>query len=171
MESFVSWRERVGRVVSPTGGTASKQLYFTAFVLGTTLLIAVSHPELVLATPYLISLGVLAAATVLAVVIDWDARPAAWSAAVPVLDMIAVALMRDLMRDSSIAVSLLVLIPALWLAGRMRMLGVAIAVASATVLIVVPALVRAPHIDSLTIAHALLLPFIVLQIGLRRSVP
>ena len=166
VKAIVSWSDRISRVVSPSGGTASKQLYFTAFVLGMTVLIAISHPELVLAPPYLLALGVLATTTVLALVIDWDARPAAWSALVPVLDMVSVALMRDLMRDSSIAVSLLALIPVLWLAARVRMLGVVIAAAAVTVLITVPALLRAPHIDSLMIAHSLLLPFIVLQIGL-----
>src|SRR5699024_12562915 len=148
-----------------TRGTASKQLYFAAFVLGTTGLIALSHPELVLAPPFLAALGVLATATVLSLVIDWDVRSPAWSALVPVLDMVSVAPMRDMMRDSSIAVSLLVLIPVLWLAARVRMLGVAIAVVAVTVLIALPALLRAPHIDSLMIAHSPLLPFIVPQVG------
>ncbi|WP_172805647.1 ATP-binding protein [Brachybacterium avium] len=166
MESLNRWTERAGWVVSPTRGTTSKQLYFTAFMLGTTLLIAISHPELVLAPPYLVALGVLAGTTVLAVVIEWDARPPAWSVLVPVLDILSVALMRDMLRDSSIAVSLLVLLPVLWLAARARLLGVVISVVAVTALIALPALVRAPHIDSLVIVHSLLLPFIVLQMGL-----
>jgi two-component system, NtrC family, sensor histidine kinase KinB len=166
VDALTAWIEGLGRIVSPTRGTASKQLYFAAFVLGLTLLIAVSHPELVLTPPYLLALGVLAGGTVLALVVDWDDRAPAWHALVPVLDMIAVALLRDEMRDSSIAVSLLVLIPVLWLAARLRLCGVAISVAAVTVLIALPALVRAPHVDSLEIAHSLLLPFIVLQIGL-----
>lgn len=166
MESIISWTERLGRVVSPTSGTASKQLYFAATVLGTTALIAVSHHELVLAPPYLLALAVLTVATVLAVVIDWDARPPAWCSVVPVLDMIAVALVRDLLRDSAIAVSLLVLIPVLWLSARARGRGVVIAVLAVTALISVPSLVRAPHVDSLALAHSMLLPFIVLQMGL-----
>jgi len=166
VESIISWTERLGRVVSPTSGTASKQLYFAATVLGTTALIAVSHHELVLAPPYLLALAVLTVATVLAVVIDWDARPPAWCSVVPVLDMIAVALVRDLLRDSAIAVSLLVLIPVLWLSARARGRGVVIAVLAVTALISVPSLVRAPHVDSLALAHSMLLPFIVLQMGL-----
>lgn len=166
MDALSRWTERVGRVVSPTGGTASKQLYFAAFVLGMTLLVSISHVELMVAPSYLLALGVLATATILAVTIDWDVRRPAWSALVPVLDMIAVALLRDLMRDGAIAVSLLVFIPALWLSARLRLRGVMISVVAVTALIVVPAAVRASHIDSLTITHALLLPFTVLQIGL-----
>src|SRR5699024_9790704 len=166
VKAIISWPERVGRVVSPSGGTASKQLYFVAFVLVTTALIAISHSDLVLAPTYLAALVVLAAATALAMVVDWEAHHRVWIALVPVLDMVAVALMRDLMRDSALAVSLLVFIPALWLAARLRVMGVLISVGAAIALIVAPSLVRADHIDSLTIAHSLLLPFTMLQIGL-----
>ena len=166
MDVLTRWSERLGRVASPTGGTASKQLYFAAFMLATTLVISFSHSDLVLTPVYLTSLGVLAAATVLALVIEWDVRRGLWLALVPVLDMVAVALLRDLMRDDAIAISLLVFIPALWLAARLRMPGVIISVAAATVLISVPSLIRASHVDSLMIAHALLLPFTLLQIGL-----
>lgn len=166
MKTLVSWSERIGRVVSPSGGTDAKQLYFAAFVLGTTLIISISHVELLLTPPYLMALGVLATATALSVAVDWEAHRPMWLAVVPVLDMIAVALLRDLMRDSAVAVSLLVFIPALWLAARLRLRGVIIAVVAVSALIVTPILLRASHIDSLTITHALLLPFTVLQIGL-----
>ena len=165
MDAVSSWTARLGRVASPAGGTASKQLYFAAFMLGYTALIALSHIEVVLTGQYLAALGVLLVATVLAVVIRWEELRPLWGALVPVLDMVAVALVRDLMRESSMAVSLLVLIPVLWMAARLRVTGVSIAVLAVTVLIAAPSLARADAIDSLTITHSLLLPFIVLQVG------
>src|SRR5699024_5056833 len=137
-----------------------------SFLLGFTALISLSHGGLVLTGPYLAALGVLAVATVLALTVRWESLPLGWGALVPVLDMVSVGLVRDLMRESSTATSLLVLIPALWMAARLRLWGVAISVVAVTALITAPSLVRASHIDSLTIAHALLLPFTVLQIGL-----
>jgi len=166
VDVLASLRSRVGRVVSPTGGTTSKQLYFAGFLVAFTLLLAYSHPEIVTAGPYLLALSLLAVATLLALVVRWEELPRGWGALVPVLDIVAVAVVRDALRDSATAVSLLVMIPAVWLAARLRLAGVAIAVLSTSMLIPIPHLVRAPHIDSLTIAHALLLPFIVLQIGL-----
>ncbi|AXK47265.1 sensor histidine kinase [Brachybacterium saurashtrense] len=166
MTAFAPWAVHARSIVSPTGGTATKQLYFASFLLGFTVLISLSHGGLVLTGPYLAALGVLAVATVLALTVRWESLPLGWGALVPVLDMVSVGLVRDLMRESSTATSLLVLIPALWMAARLRLWGVAISVVAVTALITAPSLVRASHIDSLTIAHALLLPFTVLQIGL-----
>lgn len=166
MDAVSSWTARIGRVVSPAGDTASKQLYFAAIMLGYTVLISLSHVEMVLTGQFLAALGVLLVATALAVVIRWEELRPLWGALVPVLDMVAVALVRDLMRESSMAVSLLVLIPVLWMAARLRMTGVSIAVLAVTVLIAAPSLARADAIDSLTITHSLLLPFIVLQVGM-----
>lgn len=157
---------RLDRVRSPVGGTASKQLYFAGFMLSFTALIALSHIELVIAAPYLFALGILVLATILAMTIRWEALPASWGAVVPVMDIVAVAVTRDLMRDYAVAVSLLTLIPVVWLAARLRSAGVLIGTASVTLLVTVPALVRTELIDSLTIANSLLLPFTVLQIGL-----
>lgn len=166
MEAVATWTARLGRVVSPTGGTASKQLYFAGFLLGFTLLVSFSHHELVFTAPYLVALGVLATATILAVTIRWEEISPRWGVLVPVLDIVTVALVRDLMRDSSMAISLLVLIPVLWMAGRLRAEGVAVSVVAVSVLVTLPSLVRADHVDSLVVAHSLLLPFTVLQIGL-----
>jgi signal transduction histidine kinase len=158
--------ESLRRIVSPTGGTVPKQLYFAAFMVAFTLLITISRAELVAAGPYLLALGVLGVATVLAAVFRWEELRPSWGAVVPVIDIVAVALTRDLMRDYAVAVSLLALIPAVWLAARLRRAGVAVATASVTLTITVPSLLRAESIDSLTIANALLLPCTVLQIGL-----
>lgn len=165
MDLAKSLTRRLAGIVSPTSGTGSKQLYFTALLVGLTALASISHPELVLTAQYLAALGVLALATVLALAIRWDERRPAWGAVVPVLDMCAVALARDAARDHTIAISLLMLVPTLWLAARLRRNGVLIAVASTSVLIALPSLMRTSHIDSLAVAHSLLLPFIVLQIG------
>lgn len=166
MDALASWSARISRVVSPYGGTGSKQLYFAASMLAVTLLISISQRQLVLSSAYLLVLGVLAAATVVALTIDWERHHVGWSVLVPVMDMIAVALLRDLMRGSAVAVSLLVLIPCLWLAARLRIVGVLLAVLTILMLITIPSLLRAPAIDALTIGSSLLLPFTALQIGL-----
>lgn len=133
--------------------------------MGFSALVSISHPELVLAADYLTALGMLALATMLALAVRWEEVRPAWSAVVPVLDMGAVALARDAAREHTIAVSLLMRVPTLWLAARLRRNGVLIAVACTLVMISLPSLVRASHIDSLVVAHSLVLPFIVLQIG------
>ncbi|WP_394216655.1 sensor histidine kinase [Brachybacterium vulturis] len=166
MDAVRSLTQRLGRVVSPSGGTDSKQLYFAGAMLALTVLIAISHHDLVLTGPYLLALGVLAVSTVLALLVRWDELRVGWTAVVPMLDIVAVALVRDLMRETAVAISLLVFIPSLWMAARLRVPGVWISTLAVTALITGPIVLRAPHIDSLTVAYALLLPFTVLQIGL-----
>ena len=165
MHRAKSLTRRLAGIVSPTSGTGSKQLYFAALLVGFSALVSISHPELVLAADYLTALGMLALATMLALAVRWEEVRPAWSAVVPVLDMGAVALARDAAREHTIAVSLLVLVPTLWLAARLRRNGVLIAVACTSALIALPSRVRASHIDSLVVVHSLVLPFIVLQIG------
>lgn len=166
MDALLSLTQRLGRVVSPSGGTDSKQLYFAGSMMALTLLIAISRLELVITAPYLLALGVLAASTVLALVIPWDELRVGWAVVVPMLDIVAVALVRDLMRDTAVAVSLLAFIPSLWMAARLRLPGVWVSTLAVTTLITGPIVLRAPYIDSLTLAYTLLLPFTVLQIGL-----
>ena len=127
MDLAKSLAHRLARIVSPTSGTGSKQLYFAALLVGFSALVSISRPELVLTTQYLAALGVLALATVLALAVRWEARRPAWGAVVPVLDMGAVALARDAARDHTIAISLLMLVPTLWIAARLRRNGVLIA--------------------------------------------
>ena len=166
MNDEPSWTARFRRVLAPTTGTASKQLYFAALMAGFTLLVMFSRHELVLTPPYLLAIGILLVATVLALTVRWEEITPSWGVLVPVLDIVAVALVRDLLRESSMAVSLLVLLPVLWMAARLRLAGVAISVLSVAMLITLPSLMRATEIDSLTIANSLLLPLIVLQVGL-----
>lgn len=166
MDFAASVTRRLAKVASPSSGTASKQLYFVGFLLTFTVIVSISHPEDVLTPAYLAALGVLALATALAFVAPWERLDTRLAALVPVLDIVAIALVRDLMRDSAVAISLLSFIPALWLVGRLRGRGAAIATLSVAALITVPSLMRAERIDSLILAHSLLLPFTVLQIGL-----
>ncbi|WP_157773357.1 sensor histidine kinase [Brachybacterium vulturis] len=166
MDALVSLTQRLGRVVSPHGGTASKQLYFAGFMVALTVMIAISRLELLTAPTYLLALGVLAVSTVLALVIRWDELRTGWAVVVPMLDIIAIALVRDHMRDTAVAVSLLVFIPSLWMTARLRLPGVWISTAAVTALFTGPVMLRAPYIDTLTVAYTLLLPFTVLQIGL-----
>ncbi len=166
MDLAKSLTRRLAGIVSPTSGTGSKQLYFAALLVGFSALVSISHPELVLAADYLTALGMLALATMLALTVRWEEVRPAWGAVVPVLDMGAVALARDAAREHTIAILLLMRVPTLWLAARLRRNGVLIAMACTLVMISLPSLVRASHIDSLAVAHSLVLPFIVLQIGM-----
>lgn len=156
----------MSEIASPTRGTSVKQLYFTAFLLTVTLLIALSRPAVVASGQYLLALSVLGLATGLAVGIRWEKHPAGWAALVPLLDIAAVGLVRDLLRNEAIAMSLLVVIPVLWLAARLQARGVALAVLATTAAITVPSLLRAETVDTLTIAVAALLPLTMLQVGL-----
>lgn len=166
MDLSTSMTRRLARVVSPTSGTAAKQLYFFVLVLGFTALVAISGPGYVLSPSYLAALAVLLLATVLAYAIRWEKAGTRWVAVVPVLDILAIGLVRDLMRDSATAASLLSFIPVLWLAARLRTRGTVIAALAVSAAISVPSLVRATHLDSIVLAHAVLLPFTVVQIGM-----
>ena len=166
MDALHSLTQRIGRVVSPSGGTDSKQLYFAGSMVALTVMIAIPRPELVITLPYLLAFGVLALATFLALTIRWDDLRLGWAVVVPMLDIISIALVRDLMRDTAVAVSLLVFIPCLWMAARLRLPGVWVSTLAVTALITGPIMLRAPHINTLTLVYTLLLPFTVLQIGL-----
>lgn len=166
MDVAASLSRRLAKVVSPASGTAEKQFYFLAFFLTFTVVVAISGESLVLAPTYLTALMLLLVATVLAYVVPWERASPLCVVVVPLLDIAAIGLVRDLMREVGTATSLLTLIPALWLAARLRARGAVIATVSVASAITVPTLLRADPIDSVTLAHAALLPFTVLQVGL-----
>lgn len=166
MDVAASLSRRLAKVVSPASGTAEKQIYFLAFFLTFTVVVAISGASLVLAPAYLAALGLLLVATVLAYMVPWERASPLCVVVVPLLDIAAIGLVRDLMREVGTATSLLTLIPALWLAARLRARGAVIATVSVASAITVPTLLRADSIDSVTLAHAALLPFTVLQVGL-----
>lgn len=167
MDLAASVTRQLARVVSPTGGGGSKQVYFLAFVAVFTLVISFSSPVFVQSGPYLAGLILLALITVAAFAVPWNRLPSWCGAIIPVLDIVAVGLFRDVLRTEASAVSLLTIIPAIWLVARLRIPGAVIATLCVTAAIAGPALVRsAPDINSTDIARALLLPFTVLQVGL-----
>ena len=161
-----SLSRQLAKVVAPSSGTAEKQIYFLAFFLTFTVIVAISGESLVLAPPYLAALVLLLVATLLAYTVPWDRASPHVIVVVPLLDVAAIGLVRDLLREIGTATSLLALIPALWLAARLRARGAVIATVAVASAITVPTLLRADHIDSVTLAHAALLPFTVLQVGL-----
>ncbi|WP_422115696.1 ATP-binding protein [Brachybacterium sp. UNK5269] len=169
MDLAASLTRRLAEVVTPRDGDAAKQLYFALLLLGFTAVIAISHLDVVLIGSYLAALAVVTAATVAAFAVPWTRLSPWWAAVIPLVDFVAIGLARDALRGSTTAISLLAIIPTLWLAARLRVSGTVLATVAATLVVTVPSLLRADHIDSLTIAHSALLPFTVLQIGLLAS--
>lgn len=169
MDLAASLTRRLAQVVTPRDGDAAKQLYFALLMLGFSGMITISHPEVVLSAQYLAALAVVTGATIAAFVVPWKSMGPWWTAVIPLVDFVAVGLARDTLRTSTVAISLLAIIPTLWLAARLRVPGTILATIAATAVIAVPSMIRAEHIDSLTIAQSTLLPFTVLQIGLLAS--
>lgn len=158
--------KQLSHVAAPRTGTSSKQLYFAASLLVFTGVVSISDSDLVVTSGYLVALAILVLATVLASAIPWEALCSRWVGAVPVLDIVVIGLLRDALRDTSVAISLLVFIPAMWLAGRLGLHGVVVATLATTATITVPSLIRLGTIDSVDIASAALLPFSVAQVGM-----
>ncbi len=161
-----SVRGFMSEVVDGRGGQASKQLYFALFFLGFTLIVAVSGIEQVLAGAYLWAIAILVVATALAYVLPWKRLAPGWDALVPVMDIAAIAILRQLMGGVTPAVSMLAFIPVIWLAGRLKVTGTVIATAAALLWISVPGLMQVPQLTALAILQALIWPVMALQVGL-----
>lgn len=166
MDLRESARGYMTKVVSSTGGQDAKQLYFALFFLVFTLVVAVSGIEHVLTGAYLRAIALVAIATVLAYVLPWKRLAPGWDALVPVLDIAAIAILRQLMGAVTPAVSLLAFIPVIWLAGRLKVTGTVIATIAAFLMLSVPGLMQAPQMTALVILQALIWPVMVLQVGL-----
>ena len=166
MDLRESARGYMTKVVSSTGGQDAKQLYFALFFLVFTLVVAVSGIEHVLTGAYLRAIALVAIATVLAYVLPWKRLAPGWDALVPVLDIAAIAILRQLMGAVTPAVSLLAFIPVIWLAGRLKVTGTVIATIAAFLMLSVPGLMQAPQMTVLVIFQALIWPVMVLQVGL-----
>ncbi|MEE1617876.1 sensor histidine kinase [Brachybacterium sp. J153] len=154
-------------IVRPTGGATWKQLFFGTFTLLFAVTVWLSAAEKLALYEFLAGLAMLLGTTVLAVCVPWARLPATAVAAVPLLDVVLVALLRDSMRDVTIAFSLLVFVPTLWLVGTLRARGVWLSTLLVTLLFSVPAMVRNVPLDgSLAVVSSLLLPTTVLGMGL-----
>lgn len=156
----------LGRFASASGGVAAKQCFFTGFVLAMSLLLAVSRSSLVFSGPYLAAAAALVLMTVLTGVVRWASIPHGWIAVVPLFDIAAAGLMRDVFRADAAAVALFAFLPALWLAYAFGQRGNLMATAAVTLAISLPTVVRAfPDIDSVVITRSLLVPMVVAQMG------
>ncbi|MCZ4327778.1 sensor histidine kinase [Brachybacterium paraconglomeratum] len=161
-----SVRGFMSEVVDGRGGQASKQLYFVLFFLGITLIVAASGIEQVLTGAYLWAIAILVVATALAYGLPWKRLAPGWDALVPVMDIAAIAILRQLMGGVTPAVSMLAFIPVIWLAGRLKVTGTVIATAAALLMISVPGLMQVPQLTALAILQALMWPVMALQVGL-----
>lgn len=166
MDLRESARGYMTKVVSSTGGQDAKQLYFALFFLVFTLIVAASGIEQVLTGAYLWAIAILVVATALAFVLPWKRLAPGWDALVPVLDIAAIAILRQLMGAVTPAISLLAFIPVIWLAGRHKVSGTVIATIATFLMLSVPGLMQASQMTALVILQALIWPVMALQVGL-----
>ena len=105
-------------------------------------------------------------ATVAAFGLPWARLPIAWSGLIPVVDFVAVGLLRSAVSADLIGVSLLCFLPALWVVTLYRTPGMFLATGLAVVCVALPMVVReAEQFTPVLALRALMLPLAVFQVS------
>ncbi|MCD1287586.1 MULTISPECIES: ATP-binding protein [unclassified Brevibacterium] len=152
-------------LASGSGGVAAKQCFYFGFVLLISALLAISASPLVSSPQYLVGLGILTLATIVAAISPWPKIDRRWAGLLPVVNIGVAGALRDVFRDDAPAVALLAFLPAVWLAFFFLQSGTVIAAIAVTVSLSLPTLLRAfPLIDSVLITRSMLIPLAVAQI-------
>jgi two-component system phosphate regulon sensor histidine kinase PhoR len=89
------------------------------FVVGVLVLLAfvlAGVPEALTETGFLVGLGLTVGATLAGLFVSWQRHGYQWLVIIPLIDVVVVALLRDGVRVTLPAVSLLLIVPVLWLA-------------------------------------------------------
>jgi two-component system phosphate regulon sensor histidine kinase PhoR len=120
--------------------SARAQVPFVLSCAVVAVLVAVVEPEVQADAWYLSALAVVALASVLAAVLAVGRAPSALLVAVPTVDLLAVAVLRDATSATLPAATLLVVFPLLWLVFAFPAGGVVVAVAGALAITLFPLL-------------------------------
>lgn len=149
---------------SGSQGVAAKQVFYLSFVVLISGLLAISARPLVFSPEYLTSIGVLAITTIAATFIPWSRISVRWVALLPIINIGASGVLRDVFRDEAPAVALLAFLPAVWLAFFFLQTGTTIATIAVTITLSLPTMLRAfPDINSVLITRSMLIPLAVAQ--------
>jgi signal transduction histidine kinase len=106
-----------------------------------TALFFIIDSESVMYSGYVIGLTIATVATIAGFVVPWERSTRRWSVVVPLLDVAALALIRDPFYATVPAVEILIIFPMLWLAFELRTKVLAIAFASTAVVVCAPYLI------------------------------
>lgn len=126
---------------------------------------AAFYPDTLAARSFQISLLVHAALFVASIAAPWDRLPPGASAAVPVLDCVAIGFTREAGGPSFNALSLLLVFPVIWLSVDRYRTGVFLAVAASVTSTVVPALVLNPGTTEQSMIRTIFLPLVMTLIA------
>ena len=89
------------------------------FVVGVLVLVgfaAAGAPETLAKTGFLVGLALAVGATLAGLLVPWQRHGYQWLVIIPLIDVLVVAFLRDGVRETFPAVSMLVVVPVLWLA-------------------------------------------------------
>jgi two-component system phosphate regulon sensor histidine kinase PhoR len=109
------------------------QLPFLAGVAVLLVFVLAGAPDALLETGFQVGVGLTVAATLSGIVVPWQRYGHQWLVLVPLVDVVAVAFLRDGVRDVFAAVGMLVVLPVLWLAYGFAWWALGLALAGAVV--------------------------------------
>jgi len=92
------------------------QLPFVAALTGIVVFLGVTNWDILVSADVLVALGIVAAATIIALLVPWRRFAHQWLISVTVLDMVAIAIIRDATTGVLQGVGILILFPVIWLA-------------------------------------------------------
>ncbi|PWH06443.1 hypothetical protein DEO23_05595 [Brachybacterium endophyticum] len=155
-------------LTSPHDGHAGKQVVFLGYVIGISFLLAAVDLQLVLSPEYLLGIAALTALTAVAGFL----RPRLKSTSnlwmtLPIADILAVALLRDVFRVEAATVTLLSFAPVLWAAYCWRYVGAVRASLALTLSFAASTTIRElPAIDGTVLVRCAILLLATLQVSL-----
>ncbi|MGH3424968.1 MAG: sensor histidine kinase [Nocardioidaceae bacterium] len=140
------------------------QLVFAVPYLLITLALFPADPQMVAQGPYLASIALVVVLTIAALTVPWDRISRHWLLVVVLLDLAAVGATRSV-TPSTLGITFLVMLPALWFGLTYRWLGVALAAVSTAALVTLPVTLR--EMDSVQLAWARLavIPFVAAAVA------
>ncbi|RPF26411.1 sensor histidine kinase [Georgenia muralis] len=139
-----------------------RQLPFTGVTLAILAGVLVYAPTMLDDSTFLAAFAVAGSAVALSVLVPWRRLPVWLSAAVPLLDMLAI----GLAVESGFRVSMLLVLPVLWMATVFGAAGVVVAVAVGTLAAWGTRVLGTAHFDGDDIPRLFILPLVLLAVAL-----
>ncbi len=139
------------------------QLPLTGVTALITFSLALLVPQMLASTAFLAGVVVILAVTALSLIVPWGRLNALWVIALPVLDMAAIGLMRA--GNDDLRLSVLLILPAIWLASSFRYLGALIAFVCGSLAAWGPAVVNPAEFTIGNAARLFLIPLLLIFVG------
>jgi signal transduction histidine kinase len=127
------------------------------------LAIAIFAPALLASSWLVLGIVMVFVVTAVAIIVPWSKIHPAWVMVLPILDIIAIAMMLDI--GGSVRLSILLFLPVIWLASSLRIVGAIVGTVLGTIATWAPSLLHAQPLSLADSSRVFLVPLMLAFVG------